>query len=296
MTGAAAAGLDAFMAERPRLRALAYRMLGSLSDADDVVQEVWLRWAAADRSGVAAPAGFLTTVTARLALDRLRAARASRETYVGTWLPEPAVVPADGRGEGAGAGEDSVPLALLTLMERLTPEQRTVYVLRTALEMDYAAVAGVLGRSPDACRQIMRRARDALAGPPRFAPDRGIVGRIAEAFRDACDAGDHARLVALLAGDAVMLADGGGVVRTALNPIRGAGRIARLLLGLRRKHGLTLAAEPLRVNGGPGFAVLLGGRFHGVLALDTDAGAVTRLYLMVNPTKLHTVGGPAAGR
>ena len=292
MSGAAADGdasLALFVAERPRLRALAYRMLGSLSDADDVVQDAWLRWAAADRSGVAAPAGFLTTVTARLALDRLRAARASRETYAGPWLPEPVVAAAD----ADDGPEGSVPLALLLLLERLTPEQRAVYVLREALELSHAEIAAVLGHSVEACRQILRRARDALGGPPRFVPAQGAAERIAAAFQDACTAGDHSRLAALLAEDAVLLSDGGGIVRTARRPIHGADRIARLLLGLRRKSGFAPAAQAVRVNGGPGFLMLLRGRFHGVLAFDADSRGIARLYLVVHPGKLTAVATQA---
>ncbi|MGQ9368167.1 RNA polymerase sigma factor SigJ [Azospirillum sp. ST 5-10] len=283
---APARALDLFVAERPRLRALAYRMLGSLSDADDVVQDAWLRWIAVDPATVAAPGGFLATVTARLALDRLRAAQARRETYVGTWLPEPAVAPDDAPDEPAG----SVPLALLTLLERLTPEQRAVYVLREAMELDYASIAGVVGRSAEACRQTMRRAREALAGPPRYAADAGAARRLADAFREASTAGDHARLAALLAEDAVLLSDGGGVVRSARNPIRGADRIARFFVGLRRKSGLALEPAALRINGAPGFAVRIRGRSHGVLGFDEEDGRIGQLYLMVNP---HKLGGMA---
>ncbi|HYH39388.1 MAG TPA: RNA polymerase sigma factor SigJ [Azospirillum sp.] len=277
--------LDLFVAERPRLRALAYRMLGSLSDADDVVQDAWLRWAAADTGAVDSPRAFLTTLTARLALDRLRAAKASRETYVGQWLPEPAVTP-----EGDDEPEGSVPLALLVLLERLSPEQRAVYVLREAMDLDYAEIAGILGRTAEGCRQIMKRARAALEGPPRFPADGPDTRALADAFAQACASLDYGRIVALFSHDAVLLSDGGGVVRSALNPIRGPDRIARFFLGVQRKRALLLDLVPVRVNGGPGFAVRRDGRLFGVMGVDAADGRIRRLYLVVNPRKLRTAG------
>lgn len=283
--------LDLFVAERPRLRALAYRMLGSLSDADDVVQDAWLRWAAADTGAVDSPRAFLTTLTARLALDRLRAAKSSRETYVGQWLPEPAIAPAD---EDDGP-EGSIPLALLVLLERLSPEQRAVYVLREAMDLDYAEIAGVLGRSAEGCRQIMKRARAALEGPPRFAAPKAIDGdgarALADAFATACASLDYGRIAALFSHDAVLLADGGGVARSALNPIRGADRITRFFLGVQRKRNLLLDLVPMRVNGAPGFALRRDGALIGVMGIDAADGRIRRLYLIVNPRKL-----PPAGR
>ncbi|WP_431857505.1 RNA polymerase sigma factor SigJ [Azospirillum sp.] len=274
--------LDLFVAERPRLRALAYRMLGSLSDADDVVQDAWLRWAAADTGAVDSPRAFLTTLTARLALDRLRAAKASRETYVGQWLPEPAVAPEGNADEPEG----SVPLALLVLLERLSPEQRAVYVLREAMDLDYAEIAGILGRSVEGCRQIMKRARAALDGPQRFAADGTGTRALADAFVQACASLDYGRIVALFSQDAVLLADGGGVARSALNPIRGPDRIARFFLGVQRKRALLLDLVPVRVNGGPGFALRQDGDLIGVMGVEAADGQIRRLYLIVNPRKL----------
>ena len=274
--------LELFLAERPRLRALAYRMLGSLSDAEDVVQDAWLRWTAADTGGVDSPRAFLTTLTARLALDRLRAARASRETYVGPWLPEPVVAPDDAPEEPEG----SVPLALLVLLERLTPEQRAVYVLREAMELSYAEIAGILGRTPESCRQIMKRAREGLDGPPRFTADDRASRALAAAFDQASASLDYRRIVALFGGDAVLVSDGGGVARAALNPIRGPDRIARFLLGVQRKNDLRFELTPVRVNGAPGFVVRARGRVLGVLGIEAEDGLIRRLYLIVNPHKL----------
>lgn len=274
--------LDLFVAERPRLRALAYRMLGSLSDADDVVQDAWLRWAAADTDTVDSPRGFLTTLTARLALDRLRAVRASRESYVGQWLPEPAVA-AEDDPEGP---EGSVPMALLLLLERLGPEQRAVYVLREAMDLDYAEIAAILGRSAEGCRQIMRRARAALDGPPRFAADGTATRALADAFAQACAALDYGRIAALFSQDAVLLSDGGGIARSALNPIYGPSRIARFFVGVQRKRGLLTGITPLRVNGAPGFALHRDGALVGVIGVEVRDGLIRRLYLVVNPGKL----------
>lgn len=274
--------LGAFTAERGRLRALAYRLIGSVAEAEDVVQDAWLRWSAVDAAAIETVGGFLTTMVTRLALDRLRSARAVRERYYGLWLPEPQVAVWDAETDDA----DSVPMAMLLLLERLVPDQRAVFVLREAMDLDYAEIAAILGKSIDACRQIMRRARSRLNEPATSGAAPEAARALADAFAEASARRDYAGIVALLSDDALWLSDGGGVVLTAINPIRGADRIARFIVGIQRKRNMSFAFTPVRVNGGPGFLVALGARMQGVWALDIADGRVRRLYQVANPQKL----------
>ena len=187
---------------------------------------------------------------------------------------------------GAEEPEGSVPLALLVLLERLTPEQRAVYVLREAMELSYAEIGTILDRTAESCRQIMKRAREGLEGPARFAADTAASRALADAFAQASAALDYRRIVALFSGDAVLLSDGGGMARSAINPIRGPDRIARFLIGVQRKRSQRFGFAPARVNGGPGFVVHLGDQILGVLGIDAADGLIRRLYLIVNPRKL----------
>lgn len=277
--------LISFAAARPRLRALAYRLLGSLSDADDLLQDAWLRWSATDAEAVRVPEAFLTTLVGRLALDRMRAARRAREAYVGQWLPEPAVL-----DEEALALPGQVSLAFLHLLERLTPEQRVVYVLREAMDLDYAEIAGVLDKTIAGCRQMMKRAREAMAGPARFAAQMEDMAALVERFAQASLARDYAAIVALLDGDAVLVSDGGGRARSALNPIYGADRIARFLIGIQRKMAGPLSLEPVVLNGAPGFVSRVGGHLHGAIAFAAGPDGIRRVLLVTNPDKLGHLG------
>ncbi|SMH54920.1 RNA polymerase sigma factor SigJ [Azospirillum agricola] len=281
--------LAVFAAERGRLRSLAYRLLGSVAESEDVLQDAWLRWSAVDAAAVGTPAAFLTTMVTRLALDRLRAARTVRERYYGLWLPEPEVSSWDDEVEAA----DQVPMAMMLLLERLAPDQRAVFVLREAMDLDYAEIAAILGKSAEACRQIMRRARGRLAEPSAATARPEAGRRLADAFAEASVRRDYAAIVSLLSDDALWLGDGGGVALTALNPIRGADRIARFIIGVQRKHGRAFAFTPVRVNGGPGFLTTHGGVFSGVWALDIADGRITRLYKIANPHKLAHVTPPS---
>lgn len=278
--------LALFTAAAPRLRALAHRMLGSFSDADDVLQDAWLRWSAVDHGAITVPEAFLTTLVSRLAVDRLRAAKRARDAYYGEWLPEPVLL---SEAEAALPGEASV--AFMLLLERLTPEQRAVYVLREAMEMDYADIAVILEKTAPACRQLMRRAREGLAGPARFTIDREQARHVADAFAKASLERDHAAIVALLNEHAVLLADGGGMARSAINPIYGADRIARFFIGVQNKLKGPLSFEAAMVNGVPGFVTRVGGQLHGALAFDMADGRISRAYLIVNPEKLRHLGG-----
>jgi len=273
---------------RPLLFSIAYRMLGSVAEAEDVVQEAYARRQAA--GDVESERAFLTTVTTRLAIDVLRSARRRRETYVGSWLPEPLV---DSEAPALVESEETVSLAFLVLLERLSPVERAVLVLRDAFDVPFAEIAEIVGRSPDNCRQILSRARRRIDEErPRFDADPAERDALAARFLAAARDGDLAGLVALLAPDAVLVGDGGGRARSIPRPMHGAAAIARALVtfyGLAEEWGGTIA--PARVNGQPGFRVLdRDGRIVNVVGLDVADGAVRVVRSMLNPDKLGHLG------
>ena len=290
----------AFEAHRPHLLGVAYRMLGSIADAEVVVQEAWLRLARVDPASIHDLRGWLTTVTGRLCLDRLRAVRAAREAYVGPWLPEPLVArqpstdpdPAD-----VAVLAESVRMALLLVLERLTPEQRVAFVLHDVFSVPFDEVAGALGVSTEAARQLASRGRRAVAAEaPRRPPPREQQRAILERFLDAAAGGDLDALLALLAPDVELQSDGGGLVTAARRPIRGADKVGRFLLGLTtRGAGTEFAVEPTTVNGQWGAVVRIiredGGRepFAVFVADVTAAGAIDRISFVLNPEKLTRV-------
>jgi RNA polymerase sigma-70 factor (ECF subfamily) len=285
---------DAFEACRARLFAVAYGMLGDRGEAEDVVQDAWLRFAAAEEETLRNAEAFLVTVTTRLAIDRLRSARARRETYVGPWLPEPIVGTDEPRSseDPARAYEEAekLSLALLVALERLNPVERAVMLLRDVFDLEYAEVADAVNRTPAACRQINRRARERVGEPARrtpVAPEE--EQRVLAAFVAAIESGDVAALTEVLAADANTYSDGGGVVRAARKVIYGAARTARLLVALRRKLGDEPEMAFVRVNGDPGM------RIHGepgtdsIMALEIADGRVANVRIVNNPEKLTRV-------
>jgi RNA polymerase sigma-70 factor (ECF subfamily) len=285
----ATAELDPFLAARPRLVALAYRMLGSVGDAEDAVQETWIRWHGADRAAIRTPAAWLTTACTRICIDRLRKAKVERAAYVGTWLPEPVAEesPAD---EALG---ESLSMAFLVMLERLSPSERAAYLLHDVFDADYAAVAAALGKSEVACRQLVSRARKSLnlpeggRTPPRYAADRERAEALAAEFVSATAAGDTKRLMAMLADDAELWSDGGGKATAALNVIHGADRIARFFAGIRGKQPPGLRLVHRAVNGRPGVVGYVGRRADFALALEPGAGArIAAVYIVRNPDKL----------
>jgi RNA polymerase sigma-70 factor, ECF subfamily len=276
--------LDPFAAAAPRLRSLAYRMLGSYSDAEDVVQDAWLRWSATAAEDIRVPEAFLTTMVGRIALDRLRAARRAREAYFGAWLPEPVAPAAD---DAELPGDASV--GFLVLLERLTPEQRAVYVLREAMELDYARIAEILAKTEAGCRQLMRRAKDALGGAARAAVDLATARRVADAFARFSLARDYAQIVALMADDAVLTADGGGMAKSAINPIYGPDRIARFFIGVQNKLKGALDFRSAVINGRPALVTTRDGALHGAMSFEIVDGRIANLYWVVNPQKLGHV-------
>jgi RNA polymerase sigma-70 factor (ECF subfamily) len=273
---------------RPLAFSVAYRMLGSVAEAEDVAQEALLRLHSA--GDVDNEEAFLTTVTTRLAIDVLRSARVRREQYVGSWLPEPLV---DDPGIGRVEDEETISLAFLLLLERLTPEERAVLVLRDAFDYGFGEIARVLDKSEANCRQILSRARRRIADDrPRFEPDAEQREALAARFLRAAREGDMDGLVSLLAPDAVLVGDGGGVARSIPRPMSGGAQIARALhtfYGMAVDMGLRF--EPAIVNGQPGFrSIAPDGRLVNVVCLEIADGRVRRVYSQLNPHKLGHLG------
>jgi RNA polymerase sigma-70 factor (ECF subfamily) len=277
---------DVFEAERKRLIRLAYRMLSSVSEAEDVVQDAWLRWSRVDTGEVGDARAYLVRIVTRLSLDRLRSARARRETYVGAWLPEPLVEEASVAAEDRA---DDVSVAFLLALERLSPLERAVFLLHDVFDQDYAQISAILDRSEPACRQLAARARTHVADSrPRFAIDPERAGRVREAFMTALAKGDVTPLSNLLAEDAVLVTDGGGKRQAALNPILGRDKITRFYEGVIRKTGPLPGAEghAVLVNGLAGLLVTAPDGIQSV-AFDLDEeGRITALYVVRNPDKL----------
>ncbi|MEV1285807.1 RNA polymerase sigma factor SigJ [Micromonospora sp. NPDC049679] len=303
-----------FEGERDRLLAVAYRMLGSRPEAEDAVQEAWLRYQAADRAAIEELPAWLTTVTARICLDVLRSARTRREAYVGPWLPEPLVSRLPGPGGLAGfAGDpadraartDEVSFALLVVMERLTPEQRVAFVLHDVFAVPFEEIAQILGTTGAAARQLASRARRAVTaeGAPQHRADRAEQRRVLAAFVVAVEAGDLNGLLAVLAPDAVMIGDGGGVVSAARHPVVGAARVARFVAGIFRKavkEATTILVEPVLINGDLGLLTEAthpdGRAMRFTMAFAVADGRITGIFDQLNPAKLTAVPTPAPER
>jgi RNA polymerase sigma-70 factor (ECF subfamily) len=281
---------QAFEAQRPRLLRVAYATTGSLAEAEDCVQEAWLRLLrASDRGSIRDLAAWLTTTVSRLALDALGSARARRERYVGPWLPEPLVEDLSGTDPADRVTlDESVSMALLVVLERLSPAERTSFLLHDVFGMSFTDVAGVVGRSPAAVRQLASRARQHVdGGRPRFPPTPAQQEELVTAFAAACAGGDLEGLVALLDPDVVWRADGGGKVTATRQTAHGAGEVARWLLAFMR-HPPTLV-RLATVNGGPGLVVRDGGGVLTVVSFTIDRGRITALDVIRNPDKLAAV-------
>lgn len=287
MSTAADGAAAAFDAERPRLVAVAYRMLGSRDDADDVVQDAWFRWEAADRSAIRAPAAWLTTVTTRLAIDRLRSARARREIYIGPWLPEPVAESDDPSVIAASA--DSLTLQFLTVLERLDPVERAALLLHDVFGEPFADVAAHIGRSEAAARQIAKRAWERVrASGPRSdpPPDRATAERLAGAFLAALAVGDLDGLKGLLTDDVVHLSDGGPNRRAARRPVVGPDRVTRLLLNLAARTRPGTRVDPVIVNGQPGWYATVDDEPEILLVPSFRGDRICTVLAVLNPDKL----------
>lgn len=287
--------LQTFEQQRPRLFAIAYRLLGSASEAEDAVQDTFLRWHGADLETLQSPAAWLTKVLTNLCLTRLTTARARRETYPGPWLPEPVLTTQSALGPLDRAEQrESVSLAFLLLLERLTPPQRAVFVLREAFDYSHREIADILGLTEGNCQQLYRRARHRVAEDrPRFDTTREHRQRIAEEFLAAARSGDLAGLESLLAADVVAWADGGGKAVAARRPVHGAPRVARYLAGWMGRGGPGVRVVVTEINGQPGILGVLDGQLLVAVLLDVVDGQVTAVYAVANPDKLTFLAGQA---
>lgn len=275
-----------FEQNRARLFGVAYRMLGSRADAEDVVQDAWLRWQRADHASVDSAEAWLVTVVTRLSLDRLRSAKRERETYVGPWLPEPILNDALPSPDLQMELASEVSMALLTVLERLAPDKRAAFLLKDVFDYDYPEIADILGKSEPALRQLVHRAREDLrAARPRFAVPERARERLLEKFMAAATSGDRDAVMALLTEDAEYLSDGGGKVYAALVALRGPERIARLYHAVVRSYpGLTFRL--LQVNGELGAVVFHQGELFSVHCFRWQEDRIAGLYVMRNPDKL----------
>jgi RNA polymerase sigma-70 factor (TIGR02957 family) len=271
----------AFVAHRNLLFTVAYEMLGSAADAEDVLQETWVRWAGVDLGTVRDQRAYLVRITTRQALTRLRTLRRRKESYVGPWLPEPLLTAPDVAEDVELA--DSVSMAMLLVLETLTPTERAVFVLREVFDLEYDEIAEAVGKSAAAVRQIAHRARAHVAARrPRGAVSAAETRSALEAFQRAVETGDLQRLLDILAPDVVLLGDGGGVVQAALAPVAGAGLVARVL----GRIAAAVSLQPAQVNGYPALILRLNGEIDTVMAVRIDDGLITGLYAVRNPEKL----------
>ncbi|MGP2436156.1 RNA polymerase sigma-70 factor [Streptomyces sp. JW3] len=276
---------EAFVAHRNLLFTVAYEMLGSAADAEDVLQETWLRWSGVDLAEVREPRAYLVRITTRQALSRLRALGRRKESYVGSWLPEPLLTTPDVAEDVELA--DSVSMAVLLVLETLAPVERAVFVLREVFALGYDEIADAVGKSPAAVRQIGHRARAHVAARrPRGTVSAADTRDALAAFRRAVETGDLQGLLDILAPDVVLLGDGGGVRQAVLRPITGAGKVARLLIAGLGRVATAAALRPAQVNGHPALVVRLDGELDTVVAVRVDDGLITGLYAVRNPEKL----------
>ncbi|TKT72362.1 sigma-70 family RNA polymerase sigma factor [Afipia massiliensis] len=279
-------GTLTFETQRPRLVRLAYRMLGSVAEAEDVVQDAWLRWQQADRTAVDTPAAFLSRIVTRLCLDVMKSARSRRETYVGSWLPEPMIEEPD------EMDQDDLTLTLMLVLERLSPLERAAFLLHDVFGVPLDEVAATVEREPAAVRQLAARARKHVQDSrPRFPVARDEGSRIAEAFFVATRSGDTNALRSILAQNVVIRSDGGGKVLAFLNPIVGLERVLRLYEGLSRKLGIKKSDtfEPMRIDGLPGYVSFERDNVFQTTAFAIEDGKITEIYITRNPDKLRHV-------
>jgi RNA polymerase sigma-70 factor (ECF subfamily) len=283
--------VESFEAHRRALIGLAYRMLGSRAEAEDVVQDAYLRWHAVDPGTIEEPRRYLGRVVTRLCLDRMKSAKARHEIYVGQWLPEP-VVDEVFDAEHAGDLARDLSVALMLILERLSPLERAAFLLHDVFGLDFAEVSGALGRGEAACRQLAARARAHIdAGRPRFPASQEEGHRLAAAFHEAAASGDLHRLTQLLAQDAVLYSDGGGKRAAALKPIYGADKILRFLAGVTRKNTAlqTMHVRAATINGLAGFVMREADGSASTMAFECSAGRIVAIYVVRNPEKLRHV-------
>lgn len=275
---------------RRRLQAIAYRMLGSVAEAEDVVQDVWLRWHAAAHETIHNAEAWLVSVTTRLAIDRLRAAKIQREHYAGIWLPEPEYSESPATPEEMTERADDVSVAFLVLLERLSPEARAAFLLREVFDAGYDEVASAIGKSEAACRQLVSRAKTQLRDArPRATVARDIHRSLLQDFAQALSRGDFAAIHALLADDAVLIGDGGGRVPSFPKPLEGGRRIAQLFFAARLRYGEAVRVELALLNGQWALLRFIEGKLESAQSYETDGVRIVRVHVQRNPDKLARI-------
>jgi RNA polymerase sigma-70 factor (ECF subfamily) len=279
--------MAAFEAVRPRLFGLAYRMLGSRADAEDIVQETYVRWHQVEPERVENAEAWLVTAATRLAIDRLRRLKTEREAYIGPWLPEPILSGQERPDRDLDLASD-LSLAMLTLLETLAPDERAAFLLHDVFDVEYGRIASILEKSEAACRQVIHRARERVRGSRRrFASTVADKRALLEKFKTGLETRDEQALLALFAPDAVWTADGGGKTAASARPLVGVEGIVRFMLGLRRNSWpADRVLEVATVNGEPGLCVRDGERLTAVMAFDTDGDRIVSVYAVLNPDKL----------
>jgi RNA polymerase sigma-70 factor (ECF subfamily) len=276
---------------RSLLFSVAYRMLGSVADAEDMLQETFIRWQQAPDEDIRSPRAFLVTIISRLCINHLQSARVQREEYVGQWLPEPLVTDPGNDPLRIIRVDESLSMAFLVLLERLTPIERAVFLLREVFEYEYSEIAAVLGQSEVNCRQILRRARQHVSAMrPRFKASARKQNDLLERFLQATGSGDLDELVALLSSDVTLHSDGGGKAVAVPNVVQGVGNVARGILGaLRKLIPKDLVRRIAQVNGAPGIVAYLNGKPFSVVTFDVVEGRIRAIYIVTNPEKLSHV-------
>ncbi len=285
--------VDTFTEYRPLLFSIAYRMLGSVMDAEDAVQETYLRWDQAVDAEIESPKAFLSTIITRLSIDQLRSARVQREQYVGPWLPEPLITEDSSDMEDNVVLADSLSMAFLVMLESLGPVERAAFLLREVFDYDYAEVAATIGESEANCRQLVHRAKTRVADRrPRFDTSPAQAQEITAQFLHAGTTGDMDKLLDLPAGDATLWSDGGGKVAAAINPVYGADKIARFLVGLMKKAPEKFEARLAQINGQPGVLTYADGRPYSAATFEILDGKVCGIRIVNNPDKLQRLPSP----
>lgn len=282
--------LDTFTEVRPLLFSIAYRMLGSVMEAEDIVQEAFLRWQRADLAEVESPKAYLSTIVTRLAIDHLRSAQTQREVYTGPWLPEPLIGESPDPPAEAALLSESLSMAFLVLLESLTPDERAVFLLREVFDYDYAEIARIMDKTEAACRQILSRARQRVSeNRPRFDVSPNAHDQVVAQFVQATLTGDLAGLMSVIAPDAVLISDGGGKAAAARRSVHGPDHIARLILGLFRQAPPGIEARLARVNAQPGFIYYRDGIPFYVMSLHIAEGRIQSIHNILNPDKLSRI-------
>jgi RNA polymerase sigma-70 factor, ECF subfamily len=280
--------LATFDQHRSLLFSIAYRMLGSVADAEDMLQETFIRWQQSTDDKIRSPRAFLVTIVSRLCINHLQSARVQREEYVGQWLPEPLITDPGSDPFGIIRVDESLSMAFLVLLERLTPIERAVFLLREVFEYEYSEIAAVLGQNEANCRQILRRARQHVnTVRPRFAAPEQRQNDLLQHFLEAVETGDTERLIGLLSNDVVLHSDGGGKAVAVPNAVRGADKVVRGILGsLKRLVPKTLVRRLVHINGEPGLVNYLDGKPHSVLTIHAVGSRIRTIYVVTNPEKL----------